>query len=147
VISEEPICVPKLRILCTEDDADTREILRLILEWEGFEVLCAGDSAQALSLVRAQKFDLYLLDSWMPGMDGDHLCRKLQELDSTVPILFYSGAAAPADRARAIAAGAQGYLIKPARPDELVSEIRRLLGRNNLQSTSGESDLRKTKSV
>lgn len=60
-------------------------------------------------------------------MAGDLLCQKLRELDSTTPILFYSGAATEADKARAMASGAQGYVVKPAEPDELTAEIRRLL--------------------
>ena len=119
--------IPERRILCTEDDADTLEILRLLLEFEGFEVKCASDAAQALRLAKAEQFDLYLLDNWLPDMAGISLCQKLREFDSTIPILFYSGAATPADRARAIAAGAQGYLIKPAELDELIAEINRLI--------------------
>jgi two-component system alkaline phosphatase synthesis response regulator PhoP len=115
------------RILCTEDDADTREVLRLLLELEGFEVTCAENSVQAISFARAEKFDLYLLDNWLPEMPGDVLCQKLREFDSTTPILFYSGAATDADKARAMASGAQGYVVKPANPDELISEIVRLI--------------------
>jgi DNA-binding response OmpR family regulator len=117
----------KHRILCTEDDGDTREVLRLLLELEGFVVTCAEDSEQAISLATAEKFDLYLLDHWLPGMAGDLLCQKLHELDSTTPILFYSGATSESDKARAVASGAQGYIVKPADPDELTSEIRRLI--------------------
>lgn len=117
---------PKPRILCTEDDADTREVLCLLLEMEGFEVTCVEDSMQALSLAQSQRFDLYLLDTWLPGMDGDHLCQKLREFDPTTPILFYSGASTPKDKARAMGAGAQGYVIKPDL-DHLTAEIRRLI--------------------
>ncbi len=124
---EETNPAPKIRILCTEDDADTLEVLRLLLEMEGFEVTCAEDSAQALRLATAEKFDLYLLDHWMPEMAGDLLCQRLREFDSTTPILFYSGAATAADKARAMASGAQGYVVKPADPKELTAEIRRLL--------------------
>ena len=119
--------VPKSRILCTEDDADTREVLRLLLEIDGFEVTCVEHPAHAIRVAESEKFDLYLLDNWLPGMDGDDLCKRLREMDSTIPILFYSGATAEADKERAIAAGAQGYLFKPADLDELTAEIRRLL--------------------
>ncbi len=115
------------RILCTEDDPDTLEVLRVLLEMEGFDVTCAADPAQALHLAKSETFDLYLLDQWMPQMDGDALCQQLRQFDSTTPILFYSGATSPADKARAMNAGANGYLIKPARPDQLVAEIRRLI--------------------
>jgi two-component system alkaline phosphatase synthesis response regulator PhoP len=123
----DTIRASKPRILCTEDDADTLEVLRLLLEMEGFQVSCAKDSAQALSLARAEKFDLYVLDNWLPEGPGDALCRQLRELDSTIPILFYSGAATDADKARAMACGAQGYVVKPADSDVFIAEIRRLL--------------------
>jgi DNA-binding response OmpR family regulator len=117
----------KSRILCTEDDADNREVLRLMLEMDGFDVTCAEDSRQALSLARAGNFDLYLLDNWLPDALGDALCRELREFDSITPILFYSGAATEADKARAMACGAQGCVIKPARFEDLVEEMRRLI--------------------
>ena len=117
----------RYRILCTEDDADTREVLRLLLELEGYDVTCAEDSDQAIHFAKSEKFDLVLLDNWLPGLGGDQLCRQLREFDSTTPVLFYSGAAMAVDRARAMAAGAQGYVVKPAKPEELTAEIRRLL--------------------
>jgi two-component system KDP operon response regulator KdpE len=126
-MSEEVNTTHKGRILCTEDDADTRDLLRLLLEAEGFKVICAEHAAQAISLAMAEDFDLYLLDNWMPGLAGDLLCRKLREFDSTTPILFYSGAAFESDKARAMEAGAQGYVVKPAHPNELTSEILRLI--------------------
>ncbi|MDX6445818.1 MAG: hypothetical protein QOH71_2892 [Blastocatellia bacterium] len=117
----------KARILCTEDDVDTRDILCAILEMHGFEVICAKDSTQAIDLATATKFDLYLLDNWLPGMTGDDLCRKLRGIDPITPVLFYSGAAYDSDKARALAAGAQGYVVKPADPEDLVREISRLI--------------------
>ena len=128
-MSEEVNTSHKHRILCTEDDADTRELLRLLLELQGFEVTCAEDSEQAIRLATTEKFDLYLLDNWLPQITGDLLCQKLREFDSTTPILFYSGAATDAEKARAIASGAQGYLVKPANPEKLISEILRLISR------------------
>jgi DNA-binding response OmpR family regulator len=117
----------KRRILCTEDDADTREVLRLLLEMDGFQVTCAATSSDALGFAKAEKFDLYLLDNWLQEIPGDLLCRKLREFDSITPILFYSGAAGEADKARAMACGAQGYIVKPAALEELTAEIRRLI--------------------
>jgi len=115
------------RILCTEDDADTRDLLRMLLELQGLEVVCAEDAAQAIRLAMSGDFDLYLLDNWIPGLAGDALCRKLREFDSTTPILFYSGAAYDSGKAAAMASGAQGYIVKPADPDKLTSEILRLI--------------------
>jgi DNA-binding response OmpR family regulator len=58
---------------------------------------------------------------------GEALCQSVREFDSVTPILFYSGAAYESDKGRALAAGAQGYVTKPADSDVLVSEILRLL--------------------
>lgn len=60
-------------------------------------------------------------------MAGEDLCKKLREFDPITPILFYSGAAYESDKERAMSAGAQGHVVKPAAPDELISEILRLI--------------------
>ena len=114
---------PKGRILFTENDADTRDLLGLLLKLEGFEVIYTEAAEQALSLASTNQFDLYLLDNWALGLAGEDLCRKLRECDPTTPILFYSGTAHESDVAGAMAAGAQGYVVKPADSDELISQI------------------------
>ena len=117
----------KARILCTEDDADTRELITFILRDGGFEVICTDNTDEVLKLARTQSFDLYLVDSWMPRLSGDQLTRKIREFDSETPILFYSGAAQESDKESARVSGAQGYLVKPAGGDELVAEVSRLI--------------------
>jgi DNA-binding response OmpR family regulator len=110
-----------------EDDPDTRDLVHLLLKLEGFEVVYADSAEQALSLASTNHFDLYLLDNWVRGLGGEDLCRKLREFDQTTPILFYSGAGHESDKAGALAAGAQGYVVKPADPDELASQIHALI--------------------
>ena len=119
----------RLRILVTEDEPDTRDLLELILTAEGCEVTTRDDPQQALTLAQTRAFDLYLLDNWMSNFSGIELCRKLRVFDRTTPIIFYSGAAYESDKTDAFDAGAQGYIVKPATPDELVSEITRLTSR------------------
>ena len=89
---------PGPRILCTEDDADTREIINLILSNAGYKVTCVGGSEEALQLARSKLFALYLVDSWLPDLSGIELTRKIREFDPTTPILFFSGAAYDADQ-------------------------------------------------
>jgi two-component system phosphate regulon response regulator PhoB len=117
----------RLRILCTEDDGDTREMITLVLNLKNCEVVTTETPAQAIALAKSARFDLYLLDNWMPRMSGNELCEALREFDSETPVLFYSGAAYPKDIAEAYASGAQGYLVKPANNDELVAEVFRLV--------------------
>ncbi len=118
---------PKARILCTEDDADTRELLILTLRFAGYEIKCTDSADEAIDLLTKERFGLCLLDSWLPGTSGEEICKKIREFDAKIPILFYSGAGLPADKERAFKAGAQGYLVKPVFAEELISEVSQLL--------------------
>ncbi len=118
---------PKGRILCTEDDPDTAELLTLSLEMAGYKVTCSRSAEGAVEQVRSGGFDLCLMDNWMPGVSGEDLCKKIREFDKKTPILFYSGAAYDSDKQRAKDAGAQGYLIKPVLGDQLLAEIARII--------------------
>jgi DNA-binding response OmpR family regulator len=120
------------RILCTEDDRDTRELITLVLTGAGFEVICTETSGDALAFAKTQNFDLFLVDNWMPGLSGTELCEALRKFDETTPILFYSGAAYEKDKEAARLAGAQGYLVKPANFDELVAEVARLIAESRI---------------
>ena len=119
--------IPQLRILCTEDDADTRELITFVLNRNHCEVVTTETPALAIELAKTTPFDLYLVDNWMPRMSGTDLCGELRRFDSETPILFYSGAAFPKDKAEAYACGAQGYLVKPADNEGLVAEVFRLI--------------------
>jgi len=123
------------QILVTEDHADTRELLAFVLAKNNCKVILADNTDQALYLAQTNSFDLYLLDNWIVGGSGIVLCKKLRELDSTTPILFYSGAAYESDKQEAFASGAQAYLVKPVDIDELVETVRRLIvqAKQNLQ--------------
>lgn len=117
----------KPRILFTEDDPDTREMLFYLLRSEGYSVVCVESADEGLSLAKNEEFDLYLLDNWLPGLTGCELTKIIREFNKTTPILFYSGVADKAHIEEARLAGAQGYLVKPVNNDDLISEIRRFL--------------------
>lgn len=114
-------------VLYIEDDEDTRELVKCALGMSNYKVIAAANLEDALRLARTNQFDLYLIDNWISGGSGIELCRKLRELDASTPILFYSGAAFERDKQEAFAAGAQGYLVKPAGPDELMIEVSRII--------------------
>ena len=119
----------KGRILCTEDDLDTCELITLVLETEGYEVVTTQSTANALDLAQSQPFDLYLVDTRLPGMSGAELTEKLREFDAKTPVLFYSAAAYESDKQKAREAGAQGYLVKPVSHDVLIFEVARLIAK------------------
>ena len=117
----------KGRILCTEDDVDTREMLVFMLEDAGYDVSCTDSPFEAVELAGKNWFDLILVDSWLPHMNGGDLTREIRKFNRSTPILFYSGAAYDADKQVARDAGAQGYLVKPEGISDLVSEVARLI--------------------
>jgi len=117
----------KPRIMYVEDDADTRELVLYVLAQEGYEVVIAENSEQATHLAQTASVDLYLIDNWMPGGSGIELCGWLRKFDNDTPILFFSGAAYEQDKRAALAAGAQGYLTKPADNEKLIEEVSRLI--------------------
>jgi two-component system, OmpR family, response regulator len=113
----------RLRVLCVDDDEDSRVMLTTLLKLALIEAKAVGTGAQALSSIQAESFDLYMLDSRLPDGDGFELCRRLRAMDPHAPILFFSGAAFEADRKKGIEAGANAYVIKPDL-DGLVRSIR-----------------------
>lgn len=115
---------PRRRILYLEDDEDSRELVCMILTSEGYESICTASSEDALELAEAQRFDVYLLDCWMPGLSGIEVCKRIREFDARTPIVFHSAAAYQSDIDAAIEAGAQGYIIKPSTPEEIIRALR-----------------------
>ena len=101
------------RVLCVDDDEDSRVMLTMLLRHELIEAKAVGTAVQAMSSIQTDHFDLYLLDSRLPDLDGFALCRRIRDFDPETPILFFSGAAYEADKKRGIEAGANAYVIKP----------------------------------
>jgi two-component system, OmpR family, alkaline phosphatase synthesis response regulator PhoP len=111
------------RILCVDDNEDTCEIIRFLLEPSGYQVITAGAIADALRLAVAERFDLYILDSWLPDGKGIELCQQLRALYPASSILFYSGVAQESEIEQAKAAGADMYLVKPTDIDQMENKI------------------------
>jgi len=119
--------IPKGRILCADDNSDTRELVLLMLQSAGHDVTCVGSGAEALDLLKRKQFDLVVLDNWMPEITGTELTYLIRKFNQVTPILFYSAAAYEADKQAALDAGAQAYLTKPDGIDCLLDEVERLL--------------------
>lgn len=117
-----------MRILLVEDHAIVRDGLkRLLGGLAGAEVMEAADGRQALALARADAIDLIILDLNLPGLGGLELLRRLVAV-SSARILVLSMHAEPLYAARALDAGAAGYVSKNASPDELVAAVQRVAG-------------------
>jgi len=116
------------KILLADDDEDVREGLGRLLRFEGYETVLAADGRVALDLV-GDAPDLVLMDVSMPGLDGLAATRRIRASGSTVPILMITGRDAVGDRIVALDNGADGYLMKPFAPEELLARVRALLRR------------------
>jgi two-component system chemotaxis sensor kinase CheA len=88
-------------------------MLRVVVNSYGIDATCVRSAAEAWPQIKAKSFDLYMLDGWLPTVDGYEFCRQIREFDPNTPILFYSGAAYEADKRRGIDAGANAYVTKP----------------------------------
>ncbi|MFL6281547.1 MAG: response regulator [Pyrinomonadaceae bacterium] len=115
------------RVLCVEDDEDTCKMLSSLLGLINCETFTAETAAEALDKIATERFDLYLLDNWLPGGSGVELCRKIRETDTSTPIIFYTGAALESEREEALAAGAQAYLVKPLDVSLIIETVSKLL--------------------
>lgn len=104
---------PRLRVLYVDDSADCRAMVRTLLECSQVETRPAENARQALRVIQSERFDLYLLEAWLPELDGFELCRRIRADDAHTPIVFFSSACYEADTRRGIKAGANAYVRKP----------------------------------
>ena len=118
--------MPNKRVLCVEDDADTRDMLETKLGMSDFEVVVAPDMEAALRLMERERFGLYVLDGGLRGFKGPSLCEQIRATDAQTPILIFSGHAFESDIEAGMLAGANAYLVKPD-SSELIPTMRRLL--------------------
>lgn len=127
------------KILVADDEAEIRDILRLYLEKDGYEVLEAADGMEAMEVCRQEKPDLAVLDIMMPGIDGYRVLRNIRE-NSNIPVIILSAKGSDSDKILGLDLGADDYIVKPFVPLEAVarvnSNIRRFysLGAGNSQA-------------
>lgn len=113
-------------ILLVEDDPAAADSLKAFLETNGFRVQIAKDGGQAHSAFRMRRPDFVILDLILPGENGFEVLDRLRHSDETVPFLVLSGISLDDSRALTERIGADGYLTKPASPEILLEEIRRI---------------------
>ncbi len=116
--------------LVVEDDDQIAYLLRFILEREGFKVEVASDGRVAQNLIiNAPPPALVLLDVMLPYLDGYQLLAAIRAKEGweTVPVLMLTAKSQEKDIVRALDSGAADYMVKPFKPDELCSRVRRLV--------------------
>lgn len=111
------------RILVIEDDQSIAEIVGILLRAEGFEVSYCADGNQALNAFQVVNPDLVLLDLMLPGRDGIEICRSIRET-SGIPIVMLTARSDTNDIVTGLEAGADDYIVKPIKNEELIARIR-----------------------
>ena len=109
-------------ILVADDEKEIRDLLRLYLENEKYNVIEAKDGKQALDMLRSNKVDLCLLDIMMPNIDGYHVLQELRK-ESNMPVIILSAKDADSEKILGLNLGADDYISKPFNPLEAIARV------------------------
>ena len=136
-----------MRILLVEDDSMIGEAVQALLRAEGYAVDWAGNAESAETALRAQAYDLVLLDLGLPGSDGLQVLRGLRARKSTTPVLIATARDAIKDRVQGLDAGADDYIVKPFAIEELLARLRAVLRRVKIEKDASKDKLPRQKVV
>jgi len=129
-------------VLLADDDPGVLDVVAFTLRREGFEVDEETDGARALEAARSHDYDVVILDVMLPQLSGTDVCRALRA-ESDVPILMLTARDSERDRVQGLDVGADDYVTKPFSSAELVSRVRAILRRRELDLARGGATVRK----
>ena len=118
------------KILLVEDEERIRKIINIIIRGEDIEIDEAEDGAQALEKIRANNFDLIILDIMIPEIDGFGVLEEIRNTERTadLPVIIVSARTSDRDILEGLKGGANYYIPKPFEPQELISSLELILG-------------------
>lgn len=122
------------KILVVDDDLHIRELVKVFLQNEGFDVCEASDGVEALAKLEAAGADMVILDVMMPNMDGWQLCSELRK-HYDMPLLMLTVNGETNQKVKGFQLGADDYLVKPFEPPELVARVKALLKRYRIATS------------
>ncbi|MEN0003147.1 MAG: response regulator transcription factor [Bacteroidota bacterium] len=120
-----------MRILLVEDEENIRDVVKLNLELEDYEVVATDNGKDAIKYSKEQHFDLLILDVMLPEIDGYQICEQVRLTNMEVPIIFLTAKDAPTDRITGLKKGADDYLTKPFNLEELLLRVQNLIKRTS----------------
>src|SRR4026208_1081612 len=123
----------KSRILVIDDEAEIRRSVRMILEYEGYEVVEASSGPEGLAMAEREAPDLVFLDIKMPGMDGLDALQRIQASNETLPVVIISGHGTVSTAVEATKAGAFDFIEKPLASERVLVTIRTALDQARLR--------------
>jgi two-component system, OmpR family, response regulator RegX3 len=133
-------------VLVVDDEPAIRDAVTYALEREGFSTRTADDGPSALDLARSEPFDLVVLDLMLPRLSGTEVCRALRS-ESAVPIIMLTARSTEIDRVIGLELGADDYVVKPFSVMELVSRVKAILRRRELDRGDGAGAVRRIGSL
>lgn len=128
-INDRVMEMNKLKALIVDDEWNMRNLLRIYLTKQGFEMKEASNGKEALVITDQESFDIILLDLMMPDMDGWEVCKKIREKLMT-PILMLTARTETKDKVQGLGIGADDYVTKPFDPEELMARVFALIRRS-----------------
>jgi two-component system chemotaxis response regulator CheY len=118
------------KIMTVDDSASVRQLVSFTLKQHGYEIAEAVNGAEALNKLKQEKIDMLITDINMPELDGIGLIKMIRDNPSYrfIPIIILTTESQTGKKEEARAAGATGWIIKPFRPDQLVSAVKKVMG-------------------
>lgn len=113
-----------MKVLIAEDDPNTRDGLKEVLEAEGYATLTADNGKDAITLFASERPDFVCLDIMMPGMSGYDVCREIRRTDAAVPVIFISAKSEEIDKVVGLELGGDDFIVKPFGVREVIARIR-----------------------
>ncbi len=115
-------------ILIVDDELHMSNVLRRLLEKEGYRVLTSSDGKTALQVTREKSPDLILLDLMMPGMDGREVCRRVRQLSTKTRVIYFTAKAEPdPSNSKELRSEADAFIPKPATSKKILSTVNKVL--------------------
>ncbi len=128
------------RILVVEDEKQIAKILKIELEFEGYEVVVAYDGKAGLQASLNEKPDLILLDVMLPEMNGIEVLRKFRKENTLIPVILLTARNMTMDKVAGLDQGANDYITKPFEMEELLARVRSCLRQNSIAVKASQSE-------
>ena len=111
------------KVMLVDDDASMQVLIEQIVRRGGYDFCCAGNGADGLEMLRAERPDFLILDVMLPDINGFEICEIIRGEGREVPIMFLTAKGDIVDKSIGFKAGADDYLVKPFQPEELLLRL------------------------
>jgi DNA-binding response OmpR family regulator len=130
----------KKRILVVEDENQIAKLLKIELEYEGYEVIIANDGKSGLEAALTEKLELLLLDVMLPELNGIEVLRRLRKENSQVPVILLTARNMTMDKVMGLDQGANDYITKPFEIEELLARVRSCIRQNSIVESLSKTE-------